>query len=251
MIGPDLGIDPGQVALTGSDLRVRRGGRLVLDSVSFRLRRGAMTGLFGPSGCGKTTLMRSIVGLQRVSAGRLAVLGLPAGEASLRRRVAYTTQAPATYADLSVRDNLEYFATVAGAPRSRVEQTIENVGLGGLGGRVVASLSGGEQARVSLAIALLGDAELLILDEPTVGLDPLLRLDLWAHFQRLAAAGRTLLVSSHVLDEATHCDGLILMREGRILAEGSPAELCARAGVATVEQAFIALVRDGRAAAAS
>jgi ABC-2 type transport system ATP-binding protein len=242
-----LTIGSAHFALTSSDLQVRRGGRLVLDSVSFRLRRGAVAGLFGPSGCGKTTLMRSIVGLQRVNGGSVTVLGLPAGDATLRRRVAYTTQAPATYPDLSVRENLEYFAKVAGAPRSRVEQTIGDVGLGGLGGRVVASLSGGQQTRVSLGIALLADAELLILDEPTVGLDPLLRLDLWARFQRLAAAGRTLLVSSHVLDEATHCDSLILMREGRILAEGSPAELCTRANVPTVEQAFIALVRGGGA----
>ena len=233
----------GDNVLVVTDLIVRRGGHVVLDQVSLTLRRGAVHGLFGPSGCGKTTLMRSIVGLQRLSRGSIEVLGLPAGQPALRHRVAYTTQAPAMYAELTVAENFDYFAAIVGAPAGRAAGTVGTVGLSGLEHRIVSSLSGGEQARVSLGIALLGDSELLILDEPTVGLDPLLRLDLWTLFRRLAGDDRTLLVSSHVLDEARHCDSVVLMRTGRLLAAESPEELCRRAGVASVEDAFIALVR--------
>ena len=232
-------------ALTCGDLTVNRGGRTVLDSVSFRLRSGEIMGLFGPSGSGKTTLMRAIVGLQSIGSGRLTVLGVPAGTASLRARLAYTTQAPAVYTDLSVRENLRYFARIAGARQQRVEETIDDVGLRECSDRVVAALSGGQMARVSLAVALLGDAEVLILDEPTVGLDPLLRLDLWTLFRALAADGRTLLVSSHVLDEARRCDRVLLLREGRLLATGTPDAICARAGATNIEDAFIALEREG------
>ncbi|MBV8445279.1 MAG: ABC transporter ATP-binding protein [Candidatus Dormibacteraeota bacterium] len=231
--------------MVARDLRVRRAGQYVLDGVSFALQRGAVIGLFGPSGCGKTTLMRSIVGVQRNVTGSLSVLGLPAGQPELRHRIAYTTQAPATYADLTVHENLEYFAAIIGAPAPRVAATIEHVGLSGLEHRTVASLSGGQQSRVSLGVALLADAEVLILDEPTVGLDPLLRIELWSLFRQLAGAGRTLLVSSHVLDEAAHCDLLVLMRDGRILATGAPADLCSRTGTTGIEDAFIALVRRG------
>jgi ABC-2 type transport system ATP-binding protein len=232
-------------ALICRDLTVLRGGRAVLDQVSFELCSGEVTGLFGPSGCGKTTLMRSIVGLQRSTRGAITVLGRPAGDPPLRSHVAYTTQAPSIYADLSVHENFRYFARIVGASSRRVAETIDEVGLQGLDRRVVATLSGGEIARVSLGVALLGDAEMLVLDEPTVGLDPLLRLDLWQLFRTIAARRRSLLVSSHVLDEATHCDRLILLREGRVLAFGAPRAICAQAGAASIEQAFIALVRGG------
>jgi ABC-2 type transport system ATP-binding protein len=222
-------------------LSVRRGGRLVLPDVSIAIRRGAVTGLLGPSGSGKTTLIRSIVGVQIVEAGEVSVLGLPAGTPALRRRVAYVTQAPSVYGDLTVRENLGYFARVLGVPRVGVEEAIGTVGLSDLAGRVAGTGSGGEQSRVSLAVALLGDPELLVLDEPTVGLDPVLRRDLWATFHSLAEGGATLLVSSHVMDEAARCDDLLLMRDGRIVATGTPQELRERTGREDLEEAFLVL----------
>ena len=173
-----------------------------------------MTGLLGPSGSGKSTLIRAIVGVQRVAGGSVRVLGEPAGARQLRSRIGYMTQAPSVYGDLTVRENLRFFARVLGAGPDAVERAIEDVSLTGFGDRVVDRLSGGQRARVSLATALLGSPELLVLDEPTVGLDPVLRRDLWQLFHALATEGRTLLVSSHVMDEADRCDHLLLLREG-------------------------------------
>lgn len=223
-------------------LRVVRGGKLVLPGVSLDVRGGRVTGLLGPSGSGKSTLIRSIVGVQIVQSGLVEVLGLPAGDPTLRSRVGYVTQAPSVYTDLSVRENLEYFCAVLGAPRARVDEALAEVRLREHEGRVVRTLSGGEQSRVSLASALLGHPEVLVLDEPTVGLDPVLRRDLWATFHELAAGGATLLVSSHVMDEAERCDDLILMREGRIVAAATPDELRERTGRQDLEEAFLALV---------
>ena len=223
-------------------LRVLRGGRVVLDDVSLEVARGSVTGLLGPSGCGKSTLMRSIVGVQVVAGGSVDVLGNPAGSASLRRQVGYVTQAPSVYADLTVRENLRYFAAVLDAPRSDVDRVIDEVGLGSHADAVVGRLSGGQEARVSLAAALLGEPELLVLDEPTVGLDPVLRRDLWALFRGLAARGTTLLVSSHVMDEAAQCDRLLLMREGSLLADDTLQGLLDRTGTSDVETAFLTLV---------
>lgn len=222
-------------------LRVRRGGRVVLPDVSVALRRGAVTGLLGPNGSGKTTLIRAIVGVQVVEAGEVDVLGLPAGSPELRRRVAYVTQAPSVYGDLTVGENLEYFARVLGVADSSVAEAIGTVGLGDNAEQVVRTLSGGEQSRVSLAAALLGDPELLVLDEPTVGLDPILRRDLWATFHALAERGATLLVSSHVMDEAERCDELVLVREGAVVATGSPQELRDRTGRGDLEETFLVL----------
>jgi ABC-2 type transport system ATP-binding protein len=222
-------------------LRVRRGGRLVLPEVSFEARRGVVTGLLGPSGSGKTTLMRAIVGVQIVEEGTVTVLGVPAGSSDLRRRVAYVTQSPSVYADLSVRENLAYFAAVLGVPRSSIEEAIETVGLGGHGDQLVGTLSGGETSRVSLAVALLGRPEVLVLDEPTVGLDPVLRRDLWQRFHALAEQGATLLVSSHVMDEAERCDELVLMREGRVVAAAAPGRLKEQTGTDDLESAFLVL----------
>jgi ABC-2 type transport system ATP-binding protein len=229
-------------AIVVRDLRVVRGGRLVLDDVSLRVPRGSVTGLLGPSGCGKSTLMRSIVGVQRVAAGTVEVLGIPAGSASLRRRVGYVTQAPSVYGDLTVRENLRYFASVLGVSGGRVEDAIAAVGLGDHADHPVDRLSGGERTRASLAAALVGEPEVLVLDEPTVGLDPVLRRDLWARLRGLAEAGATLLVSSHVMDEAERCDRLILLRDGAVLAEDTPAALLARTGAEDVEAAFLSLV---------
>jgi ABC-2 type transport system ATP-binding protein len=226
-------------------LTVLRGRRPVLRELSLTVPAGTVTGLLGPSGCGKTTLMRSIVGVQRVASGAVRVLGEPAGSRGLRHRVAYMTQAPSIYGDLTVRENLRYFARLLGAGPGAADEALEMVALRSLGEARVARLSGGERARASLASALLGGPELLVLDEPTVGQDPVLRRELWETFARLAAAGATLLISSHVMDEAEHCDRLLLMREGRLLAEGSPAELLQRTDTEDVEAAFLALVRTG------
>jgi ABC-2 type transport system ATP-binding protein len=225
-------------------LRVVRGGRLVLDGVSFTVPAGQVTGLLGPSGCGKTTLIRSIVGVQIVAGGTVDVLGEPAGSPGLRARVAYVTQTAAVYGDISVRDNLRYFARMLGAPASDVDRVIGEVGLDEHTDQLVGRLSGGQRERVSLATALLGTPELLMLDEPTVGVDPVLRRDLWARFRDLAAGGASLVVSSHVMDEAARCDRLLLMREGRLLADDTPDALLARTGTATVEDAFLALIEE-------
>jgi ABC-2 type transport system ATP-binding protein len=222
-------------------LRVRRGGRVVLPDISLSVRGGTVTGLLGPSGSGKTTLIRAIVGVQIVEAGDVLALGRPAGSPDLRRRVAYVTQAPSVYGDLTVRENLAYFARVLGVQGDSVEDAIRTVGLVEQAGQVVHTLSGGERSRVSLATALLGDPELLVLDEPTVGLDPVLRRDLWQTFHALAERGATLLVSSHVMDEAERCDELVLLRDGVIVAAASPQELREQTGRDDLEDAFLVL----------
>jgi ABC-2 type transport system ATP-binding protein len=223
------------------DLRVRRGGRLVLPGISLDVRRGVVSGLLGPSGSGKTTLIRSIVGVQVVESGEVTVLGEPAGSPPLRHVVGYVTQAPSVYGDLTVRENLRYFAKILDASDDHVENAMETVALTERADQVVGTLSGGERSRVSLATALLGEPQLLVLDEPTVGLDPVLRRDLWNTFHELAEAGTTLLVSSHVMDEADRCDDLVLLREGRVVATGSPAELRHKTHADDLEDAFLAL----------
>jgi ABC-2 type transport system ATP-binding protein len=228
-------------AVSVRGLDVYRGGKRILPAVSVEVRRGVVTGLLGPSGSGKTTLMRAIVGVQNVRAGEVAVLGRPAGTPALRRRVGYVTQAPSVYGDLTVRENLSYFARVLRTPASRIESTIAGTGLPGQANQVVRTLSGGERSRASLAVALLGDPELLVLDEPTVGLDPLLRTELWRQFHDLADQGKTVLVSTHVMDEAERCDELILMRDGRIVATGSPRKLLEQTDAESLEQAFLTL----------
>ena len=237
----------GIAAVHVQGLTVVRGGVTALDDVTLTVPAGQVTGLLGPSGCGKTTLMRSIVGVQVIGSGSVTVLGEEAGTPSLRARVAYVTQAPSVYSDLTVRGNLRYFATIFGAPEAAVEQAIDDVDLRPEADRLVGRLSGGQRGRVSLATALLGSPDLLVLDEPTVGLDPVLRRDLWALFHRLADAGATLLVSSHVMDEATRCQRLVLMRAGRVLADGTPAALLERTGASDMESAFLSLI-DGSAA---
>jgi ABC-2 type transport system ATP-binding protein len=229
-------------AIEIEDLRVVRGGKVVLPGLSAEVSSGSVTGLLGPSGSGKSTLLRAIVGVQTVAGGSVRVLGEPAGASGLRRRVAYVTQAPSVYADLTVRENLRYFARVLGVARDRAEDPIETVGLQDDAGSVVDKLSGGQRARASLATALLGKPELLVLDEPTVGQDPVLRRDLWDTFHRLAEAGATLLVSSHVMDEADRCDELLLLREGGILASGKPDELRERTQARDLDAAFLRLV---------
>jgi ABC-type multidrug transport system, ATPase component len=233
------------MALAVTHLDVSRGRSPVLRDVTLSVPRGAVLGLLGPSGCGKTTLMRTIVGVQRIDSGEIRVLGLSAGDSRLRGRIGYVTQQAAVYSDLSVHENVSYFASLQGAPAGASAEAIAAVGLEGLTGRAVSTLSGGQAGRVSLACAMVGDPELLVLDEPTVGLDPVTREELWGRFRALAAAGHTLIVSSHVMDEATRCDLLALMRDGRLLGLWTPEELLARTGTSTPDQAFLALVRDG------
>jgi ABC-2 type transport system ATP-binding protein len=226
------------------DLRVVRGGRPVLPGISLTVAPGSVTGLLGPSGSGKTTLIRAIVGVQIVASGTVLVLGEPAGAARLRTRVGYVTQAPSVYSDLSVRENLRYFARILGASSERVEEVIRSVHLGEHADQTVGNLSGGQRSRVSVATALLGRPELLVLDEPTVGLDPVLRAELWETFGGLAAEGVTLLISSHVMDEAIHCDELLLLRDGHLLVSAAPSELLERTGSTDMEGAFLRLIEE-------
>lgn len=224
------------------DLRVVRGGTVVLPGLTLDVPAGSVTGLLGPSGCGKSTLMRAIVGVQRVAGGEVTVLGLPAGAPALRRRVGYVTQSPSVYADVTVRENLRHFARLLGAGAEDVDRAVATVGLEAQADRVVGRMSGGQRSRASLAAALLARPPLLVLDEPTVGLDPVLRRDLWATFHELAAGGTTLLVSSHVMDEAAECDRLLLMREGRLVAQETPDELRRDTGADDLGEAFLRLI---------
>ncbi|MFC8350516.1 ABC transporter ATP-binding protein [Streptomyces sp. NPDC057280] len=247
---------PDTPAVHAAGLTVVRGPRTVLRGLDFTVPRGQITGLLGPSGCGKSTLMRSVVGTQAKVTGTLDVLGRPAGHPTLRTRIGYVTQAPSVYDDLTVRQNLDYFAAIltpgrAAAERrhSDVTRVIEDVDLTSRADALAGNLSGGQRSRVSLAVALLGAPELLVLDEPTVGLDPVLRRDLWTLFHDIAAQrGATLLISSHVMDEAERCHRLLLMREGEILADDTPDALRTRTGSETVEDAFLHLVDEAVAA---
>ncbi|MBJ7002641.1 ABC transporter ATP-binding protein [Streptomyces sp. CRPSP2-6A1] len=244
-------------AIHADHLTVVRGPRPVLHDLSFTVPPGRITGLLGPSGCGKSTLMRAVAGTQAKVTGTLDVLGRPAGHPALRTRVGYVTQAPSVYADLTVRQNLAYFAAVldpgraaADRRRANITRAITDVDLTTHADALAGSLSGGQRSRVSLAVALLGTPELLVLDEPTVGLDPVLRRDLWQLFHDLAATrGTSLLVSSHVMDEAERCDRLLLMREGTLLADDTPEALRTRTGTETVEAAFLHLVDAATTAA--
>jgi len=231
-------------AIIVQSLVVERGGNPVLHDLNLTVPAGSITGLLGPSGCGKTTLMRAIVGTQQIESGSVTVLDQPAGTAALRHLVGYVTQAPSVYTDLTVEQNVAYFADLYGN-RAGVGSAIDAVGLNEFRTRKTLHLSGGQVSRVSIACALVGSPTLLILDEPTVGLDPILREDLWSRFHALADAGATLLVSSHVMDEADRCDNLILMREGRIVAELTPDELRDRTGQTNLETAFLRLITEG------
>jgi len=234
-------------AIRVDGLRVVRGDRVVISDLSCTVVSGSVTGLLGPSGSGKSTLMRAIVGVQRVAAGRVSVLGLPAGSVSARGRVGYVTQAPSIYGDLTVQENVAYFASILGAAWGETNEVIKAVSLVDDAHRRVDRLSGGQRARVLLATALLGSPEVLVLDEPTVGLDPVLRQELWTLFHQLADRGTTLLVSSHVMDEADRCDRLLVLRDGQLLANATPAELRGRTGAADLDEAFLWLINSASA----
>ncbi|MGY2127237.1 ABC transporter ATP-binding protein [Blastococcus sp. SYSU DS0617] len=230
-------------AVVVRDLVVDRGRRRVLHGLGFSVPPGQVTGLLGPSGSGKSTLLRALVGVQRVRAGEVTVLGEPAGSPGLRTRVGYVTQAPSVYADLTVRENARYFAALYGRGSRAADAAVADVGLADAAHQLVTDLSGGQRGRASLACALVGEPELLVLDEPTVGLDPVLRVELWERFAALASGGTTLAVSSHVMDEAARCDRLLLLRDGDLLADTTPARLRTDGRSDDLEQAFLNLVR--------
>jgi len=229
-------------------LRVARGGNEILRGIDFEISAGQITGLLGPSGCGKTTLMRTIVGTQVIAGGSVTVLGRPAGHPVLRTEVGYASQAASVYDDLTVAENLRYFAVAVRAAGGDIERVMEQVDLTDYSGRLTGSLSSGQRSRVSLAVAMLGSPRLLVLDEPTVGLDPVLREDLWSLFHELSGAGMTLLISSHVMEEAGRCDELLLMRDGRLLTQDTPAGLKERTNTDSLDEAFLRLVSDEEAA---
>lgn len=234
------GADP---AVIIDQLRVIRGKRLALQDVSVRVACGTITGLLGPSGSGKTTLIRCIVGSQIIASGSVSVLGQPAGSAELRHRVGYMPQDPTIYNDLRVIDNIRYFAELCGVDRQAADEVIEAVDLRDHRTARCANLCGGQRARVSLACALVGRPDLLVLDEPTIGLDPVLRVELWDRFTALARRGTTLLVSSHVMDEADRCGDLLLLRQGQLLAHTTPHRLRKETGCTSLEEAFLSIVR--------
>ncbi|MFK3982163.1 ABC transporter ATP-binding protein [Micromonospora sp. NPDC050397] len=234
-------------AIEVRDLVVERGRRRVLHGLTCTLPRGSVTGLLGPSGSGKTTLLRAVVGVQTVASGTVTVLGQPAGTAALRHRVGYLTQAPSVYTDLTVRENARYFAALQGRTGRDADRAIADVGLASAARQLVGTLSGGQRSRASLACAIVGEPELVILDEPTVGQDPVLRAELWDRFHAMASGGTTLVVSSHVMDEAARCDRLLLIREGRLIAEDTPTGVRANAGTDDLEEAFLRLIRRSEA----
>lgn len=226
---------------------VKFGGHFkALDNISVSLPLGKVVGFIGPSGAGKTTLIRAIVGRQHLDNGSITIFDSPAGSAKLRSQMSYMTQEVSIYSDLTVYENLRYFATMFGIARGNVKEHIADllgrVDLTQQKNQLASNLSGGQKQRVSLAIALIGYPKLMVLDEPTVGLDPVLREQLWTLFHQLARAGTTLIISSHVMDEAERCDDLLLVRGGKMLAHGSPRDLCAQTGTKSVEQSFLQLV---------
>lgn len=240
-----------EYAIDIEDLVVRRGRQTVLSGLGCQVTAGAVTGLLGPSGSGKTTLLRAVVGVQVLAGGTVTVLGHPAGAAALRSRVGYVTQSPSVYPDLTVRENARYFAALTGADAGAADRAIEEVGLTSAARQLVGTLSGGQRSRASLACAFVGQPDLLVLDEPTVGLDPLLREELWAVIRGRADAGATVLVSSHVMDEATRCDRLLLLRQGALIGTGphgaTPDEILRRTGTDTLDAAFLHLIRAAAA----
>ncbi len=244
----ERGVEPVVVI---ENLRVVRGKRPAIHDLSVRIARGSITGLLGPSGCGKTTLMRSIVGTQIITAGSVTVLGHPAGSAPLRKRVGYMPQDATIYDDLRIVDNVRYFGSLYGMDSGSADEAITTVGLDDHRTALCGNLSGGQRTRVSLACALVAAPDLLVLDEPTVGLDPVLRVDLWKQFHQLARRGTTLLVSSHVMDEADHCGDLLLMRDGHLLAHTTPQNLREDTGCQSLEEAFLSVIRHSTAATAS
>lgn len=230
-----------QTAVRLESIHVTIGKTPILSDISLELPRGRITGLLGPSGAGKTTLIRAIIGRQRTSGGNAEVLGEHPTSSALRQQLGYMTQGSAFYDDLTTRQNLAYFATMRGAPASEIDEILNAVELSTQATQLASTLSGGQRSRLSLAIALLGSPKLLLLDEPTVGVDPVLRRQLWKLFRQLSGDGTTVIISSHIMDEAELCDDLVLLRDGRVLAQGTPRQLCEETQTSSVEEAFLQL----------
>ena len=224
-----------------SDVRKRFGATQALDGATFRVAEGEVYGLLGPNGAGKSTLIRMLVGLVAADSGEVTVLDRRMPDLGVLGSIGYMTQQAALYPDLSVEENVGFFADVEGTPADRIEEVLRLVELWDRRDSIVAALSGGMRQRCSLACALVHSPRVLLLDEPTVGVDPQLRQQFWAHFRKIAAEGVTILVSSHVMDEAERCDRLGLIRGGRVLAEGTSAGLRRKAKTKTLEEAFLAL----------
>jgi ABC-2 type transport system ATP-binding protein len=227
------------LAIDARGVRKRFGKVIALDGIDLRVAAGTVYGLLGPNGSGKTTLIRSLVGLVKPEAGEVEVLGARMPRRQVLASIGYMTQAPALYMDLTVEENARFFARVNGG--GDVDGALRFVDLWERRRSVTATLSGGMRTRLSLACTLVHRPSLLLLDEPTVGVDPQLRATLWDGLRRMAADGTTILVSSHVMDEAERADRLGLIRDGRMLAEGTVAELLALAGVERLEDAFLTL----------
>lgn len=231
------------------NLSIVLGGQIkALKHINLELPPGKITGFIGPSGAGKTTLIKCIVGRLEVSKGSVDIFGLPAGSPNLRSSVSYMTQELSVYTDLTVSENLGYFARMVGLSRTETAKTIKDllqvIDMPDKANTLVSNLSGGQKQRVSLAIALIGAPKLMVLDEPTTGLDPALRENLWRLFYKIAAGGTTLIISSHSMDEAGRCEDLVLIREGEIIAHDEPKELLRKTDTGSVEQAFLKLVGD-------
>ena len=231
-------------AIVIDDLKVTRGSRRVLKGVSISLEKGSITGLLGPSGSGKSTLIRSIAGVQKVESGTVTILGRPAGSRAARASVGYMTQASAAYKDLTVRENVAHWARIARAPASAADEIISQLRLTDRAHALASNISGGQASRLSLACTMVGNPPVLLLDEPTVGLDPVLREEIWDLIRERAAAGTTVLVSSHVMDEAQRCDSLIFIREGGILATGTADDILEETATSSMDAAFLALAKE-------
>ena len=231
-------------AIVIDDLKVTRGSRRVLKGVSISLEKGSITGLLGPSGSGKSTLIRSIAGVQKVESGTVTILGRPAGSRAARASVGYMTQASAAYKDLTVRENVAHWARIARAPASAVDEIISQLRLTDRAHALASNISGGQASRLSLACTMVGNPPVLLLDEPTVGLDPVLREEIWDLIRERAAAGTTVLVSSHVMDEAQRCDSLVFIREGDILATGTAESILEDTATSSMDAAFLALAKE-------
>lgn len=236
-------------AITVNNLAFKYGKLKVIDDMTLEIKSGTSYGLLGPNGAGKTTLIRLMVGLLKPEGGSVTCLGKPPVR-SMAQNIGYMPQLPALYSELSVTQNIDFFARIYGLKNRKtrlqqVDETIKIVDLWEKRKTQILNLSGGMKQRVSLACAIVHQPPLIFLDEPTVGLDPELRVHFWEYFENLTKAGHTLIISSHTFDDAAHCQNLAFLRLGKVVAQGTPAELCAATGKknATLEDAFLYYIR--------
>ena len=235
-----------ETVLETRELQKHYGKIHAVDGVDLAIKRGEIYGLIGPNGSGKTTLIRLCLGLLHPTNGAIQLLDKPIPDKSILSEVGYMTQVSALYEELTVRENVAFFSEMCGSHEPAwIDEAISLVDLSDRARSLVQTLSGGMRQRTSLACALAHRPRLLLLDEPTVGVDPQLRATFWSYFRHLADSGVTLIVSSHVMDEAERCDRLGFMRQGKVLAEGSSADLRTRTGTNTLEEAFLKFARDG------